>query len=115
MPPGCERGGVGHRLRAGADEPHAVLEVDRAGGRQRGVLAERVAGRGERIGLVVLARGPLRHRAQKQRRLLRARSLGEAAERVEPEQLDSALEQRMVFEGLMHALGMAALSGEEQR
>ena len=57
---GLQGGGVGHRLRAGADEPHAVLEVDRTGGRQRGVLAERVAGRGERIGLVVVARRPLR-------------------------------------------------------
>jgi hypothetical protein len=63
-----------------------------------------VARRGERVRRAVVARRPLRHRAQVERGLLGARALGEAAERVESEQLDSALQERVVLEGLVHAL-----------
>ena len=76
---GVALAGVGHRGRALVDEPHGVLELQRAGGDQRGVLAERVAGGGARLGLLVGLLAPLvprRDRAQEERGLLVARALG---------------------------------------
>jgi len=111
-PAGLAIGRVGHRFGARLDETDGILELDRAGGRQRGVLAERVAGGGERRRAVTGC--PLAHRAQKQRGLMAAGAVGEALERVEAQQLDPALQQRVVAVRLLHAHGMASLSRKEQ-
>ena len=79
--------------------------------------AAAIASPGVVVGVVVLARAPLvprRDRAQEQGRLLVAGPLGEALERVMAEQVEAALEERMATVGLVHALGVAALAGEEQ-
>ena len=114
--------GVGHGVRALVDELDGVVELERARGDEGRVLAERVAGGGDRlagviVGVVALARAPLvprRDRAQEQRRLLVAGALGEPLERVMAEQVEAALEERVAAVGLVHALGVAALAGEEQ-
>ena len=119
MLPGTLLAGVGHRRGALVHERQRVLEGQRAGGDQRRVLAERVAGRGDRrgglVGLLGAPGVPRGDRAQEQRRLLEAGALRQALERVVPEQLEPALEQRVVAVRVFHPLRVAALPGEEER
>ena len=58
-----------HRVGAGDDEAHAVVEAERAGGRQRGVLAEAVAGAEARLDAEALD-GVEHHQARHERRQL---------------------------------------------
>ena len=88
-----------------------VLEAQRAGGDERGVLAERVPGAGD--GGLAVAGLPRGDAAQEQRGLLVARALVDATEGVEVEELEALLEGARAAPGLVHAVRMAALAGEE--
>ena len=63
MPPERCSPACGHGVGALVDEPDGVVELERAGGDERRVLAERVAGRGDRLAGVVLGvvASPARH------------------------------------------------------
>ena len=107
-PPGRR---FGHRLGAHTHDREGVLELQGLRGDQGGVLAQRVAGGGEDVlGPVALPGGD---RAEEQRGLLETGALVKAAERVEAEQLQAALEGTGAAQAGVHAFGMAALPREE--
>jgi len=67
-----------------------------------------------RVGVAVAPLVPCGDRDQEQRGLLVTGALGETLERVVPEQLEAALEERVAPVGLVHPLRVAPLAGEEQ-
>ncbi len=108
--------GLGHQPAAQHDELERVLDREHARGGKRGELAERVAGGGAGLD-VVLEPAPAGDRCAEDRGLLKAGALVDAREGILAYELEAALEQLGAALGdeVAHIGGLAPLAGEQDR